>query len=133
MARPKKEINWDVVQRLAEQGNSGVAIAAKFEIQSDTFYKRFKDEFGCSFQDYHAGAQEVGKADLRAMLWAKTMNNKAPGNSQLLLFMARCVLGMKEPELTNLVAANQTEIDKDHEIMRLKFTIAQMEEHANKS
>lgn len=133
MGRPLKEINWDVVERLMEHGSSGIEIAGKFRIDPDTLYRRFKEEYGCSFQDYKGGVHEAGKADLRSMLWAKTINNKAPGNSTLLLFMARCVLGMKEPESTSLVAANQGEIDKDHVIMTLQHRISELEEHAHKS
>lgn len=127
MARPLKEINWDVVERLIESGCSGTEIAGKFRIQSDTFYRRFKEEYGCSFQDYHAPSQEAGLADLRSMIHAKALNNKAPGNSNLLIFLARCRLGMKEPEVVHNLAANQTQIDQSHLIMELQHKIAELE------
>ena len=130
MGRPVKEINWDVVDKLIEAGCSGIAIAAKFRIQSDTFYSRFKQEYGCSFQDYRANAQEVGIADLMMMLHAKAMNNKAPGNTNLLIFLAKTKLGMKEPETDNSTAPNQDKIDLENLVMRLQNKIAKLESDA---
>ena len=131
MARPPKEINWDIVEIYIQAGcQSGAALARKFDIQSDTFYRKFRDHYGCSFQDYRAGSNEAGDEDIRRMLHTKALNNAAPGNSTLLMFLARCRLGMKEPEVQQLVAANQDDIDKDHEIMQLKYRLAQMESNA---
>ena len=133
MARPLKEINWDVVEKLIETGCSGVAIAAKFRIQSDTFYRRFKDEYECNFQDYQVRSQEAGVADIMSMLHAKALNNKAPGNAQLLMFLARCRLGMKEPETTAGMAVNQSQLDQSHLIMQLQHKIAELEGNGNQS
>jgi len=127
MGRPLKEINWDVVDKLIEAGCNGVEIAAKFRVNSDTFYSRFKQQYGSTFQAYAVGAKEAGAADIRSMMHAKALNNNAPGNLTLLIFLARCRLGMKEPETAHLVAANQDNIDKDHENMQLKYRIAQLE------
>ncbi len=133
MARPQKEINWDIVEKYAQAGCSGVGIAGKFNIQSDTFYRRFKEQYGFSFQDYRDDAQETGKSDLMAMLHAKALNNKAPGNSHLLMFLAKTKLGMKEPEITNLFAPNQAILDQNHLIMQLQNRIAELEEKINES
>ncbi len=118
MARPLKEINWDVVDQCMESGCSGVEIAGKFRIQKQTFYERFKKEYGCSFQDYHTEAQEGGLADIRRMLHGKAINNQNPGNAHLLIFLARCRLGMKEPETVVNIAANQAQIDQSHIVMQ---------------
>lgn len=132
MARPKKEINWEVVERFIECGSSGTEIAAKFRIQKDTLYRRFKEEYGCGFQDYHIESQEAGLADLRAMIHAKALNNKAPGNSNLLIFLAKCRLGYREPEITHNLAPNQDQIDQSHYIMELEHKISVLESNGNK-
>lgn len=126
MGRPLKEINWDVVEKLIESGCSGVEIAGKFRIKSDTFYERFKREYGCSFQDYRVESQEAGLADLKSMIHAKALNNKAPGNSNLLIFLARCRLGMKEPENSTALAPNQIQLDQTHRIMQLENELEQL-------
>lgn len=131
MARPRKEINWEVVEKLIECGCPGTEIAAKFRIQSDTFYRRFKEEYECSFQDYRVDSQEAGLADLRSMIHAKAINNKAPGNSNLLIFLAKVKLGYKEPEITHNVAANQDQIDQSHRIMELEHQLAELRSYAN--
>ena len=133
MARPQKEINWDIVESYIQSGcKSGAALARKFDIQNDTFYRKFRDQYGCSFQDYHVASHEAGDEDIRRMLHAKALNNKAPGNSTLLMFLARCRLGMKEPETVHLLAANQTQIDESQLIMQLQHRITELEAGANK-
>jgi len=127
MARPLKEINWDVVDNLIEAGCNGIEIAGYFRIQKCTFYDRFEKEYGVSFQNYHSEPQEGGKAKLRSMLYAKALNNKAPGNADLLKFWAKCELGMKEPELTSFLANNQTQIDQSHTVMQQAHRITELE------
>lgn len=131
MARPHKDINWEVVEKLIECGCPGTEIAAKFRIQAATFYRRFEEEYKVSFQNYRTDSKEAGLADLRAMIHAKAINNKAPGNSNLLIFLGRCLLGYREPEVVHHVAANQTQIDQTHTIMRLQHEISQLKEGKN--
>ena len=127
MARPPKEINWDVVERCVEAGCNGVEIAAKFRVNSDTFYRRFQQEYGIYFQGYQVHTQEAGAADLRRMIHAKALDNKAPGNASVLMFLASRRLGMKEPETVHMLAANQEQIDQSHLIMQLQHRIAELE------
>ncbi len=126
MARPLKEINWDVVEKLIESGCTAKEIAGKFRVNEDTFYRRFKEEYNKSFQDYHITAREAGAADIRSMIQAKALNNSAPGNSNLLIFLARCRLGMREPEILQSLAANQQQIDQTHIIMQLEHEISEL-------
>lgn len=132
MARPFKEINWDVVEKLIECGCPGTEIAAKFRIQAATFYRRFEEEYKVSFQNYKTDSHEAGLADLRAMIHAKAINNKAPGNSNLLIFLAKCKLGYKEPEESRNLAPNQEQLDQSHLIMNLQHKISELESNANK-
>jgi hypothetical protein len=127
MARPQKEINWDVVDKLIEAGCSAREIAAKFHVNRDTFYNRFKDHHKCCFQDYHDKTAEAGLADIRSMLQAKAINNSAPGNTTLLIFLARCRLGMREPDIIQHIAPNQDKLDQSHLIMELQHKIAELE------
>lgn len=126
MARPFKEINWDVVEKLIENGSSGIEIAGKFKIDENTFYRRFQKQYDCRFTDYAGIGSQGGKADIRSMLYAKAINNKAPGNAQLLMFLARCDLGMREPEAVQSLATNQQQIDQTHRIMQLEHEIAEL-------
>ena len=135
MARPPKEINWEKVKQKMEAGcpASEIFSSRDHQISENTFYRRFKKEFGCSFGDYCGELAQCGKGDIRWMLHAKCLNNKAPGNITGLIFKAKCELGMREPELLNILAANQGHIDQTHEIMRLQHRIAELEANANQS
>lgn len=122
MARPKKEINWDIVEKRMEAGNSAIVICKKFNIDTDTFYRRFKEEYGCSFGDYTAIYRQCGKEDI-----AYTQHMKAlSGNVQMLIWLGKVDLGQKDPDPVPLKPPNQTEIDKDHIIMQLKYEIEKM-------
>jgi len=132
MGRSRREINWDVVEKLLESGCNGIEIASKFGMDDNTFYRRFKQEYGKNFADYKGQGQSKGLADLRAMLQAKALNNKAPGNSNLLIFLARTRLGMREPDPISHIAANQPQIDLSHYIMKLEHEIEELKANANK-
>ena len=135
MARPLKEINWEIVIRRMEAGCSAIEIYGDpaIDVDRDTFYRRFKEEFKCSFADYSAKAHSHGLGNLRSMLYAKALNNKAPGNAQILMFYARCELGMKESDIVPMDAPNQENIDKSHYIMQLEYKLSQLETNENKS
>lgn len=131
MVRPKKEINWEVVEKLMEAKASANEISGKFRINHDTFYKRFKEEYGVSYQDYHSDAEGAGIADLKLMQHAKALNNDAPGNANLLIWLGKVRWGQKEPDITSITPANQIDIDKDHRIMQLEHENAQLREKSS--
>ena len=78
MGRPKKEINWDIVEKRMEAGCSGIEIAATLRINDDTFYSRFKEQYGKSFQDYSGSFYSAGDANLRFTQFAKAMSGNIP-------------------------------------------------------
>ena len=135
MARPKKEINWELIKKKIEAGCSAKEIYNSYEhkMDDDTFYYRFKEEFGCGFQDYSGKQAQQGEGDLKYMLHAKAMQ----GNITALIFLARCRLGMKEPEISSLTAPLQDTINLQHENMILKHENQKLKElvlnSANKS
>jgi len=131
MARPKKEINWDVVEKLMEARATANEIAGKFRINHDTFYRRFKEEFEISYQDYQSMPQGAGIADLKLMQHAKALNNSAPGNANLLIWLGKVLWGQKEPDAVPEKPPNHDEIDKDHTIMQLKYELEKIRAAGN--
>lgn len=129
--RPPKEINWDLVERYIEVGCSGVEIAAKFRIQKQTFYERFKREYNKNFQDYHTDCDAGCKADIRLSLVAKAINNKSQGNATILIFLARTMLGMREPELISNDSPFEDSISLRHENMILRDEVRELREKMN--
>ena len=131
MARPLKEINWEAVQQYMESGCNGIEIAGKFGLCDDTFYIRFKKHFGKSFQDYSGKSYGAGKADLKRMLHAKALNNNAPGNTQMLIWLSKTQLGYREPDQIQTLATNQPQIDQRHRIMELEHALAEAKANVN--
>lgn len=125
MARPPKDINWETVRKKMEAGCTAKEIFSSHDtrMSPDTFYSRFKEEFGCSFSDYSDESNERGIGDLKLMAHAKAMQ----GNITTLIFLLKCRAGMREPELVHNIAANQTQIDQSHLIMELQHKIAELE------
>ena len=131
MARPPKEINWDLIKRKMEAGCTAKEIFNEHDTKMcpNVFYERFKEEFGCSFQDYRDCSSEMGKGDIKLMLHAKALN----GAINALLFLAERRCGMKVPEVVVAEANNQELIDLKHENMILKNRLTEVESNADKS
>lgn len=89
MARPEKEINWELVERRMEAGCNGIEISAALRITHDTFYIRFKKKYGKSFQDYHADFYSAGDANLKFTQYMKAIAGSVP----LLILLGRERLG----------------------------------------
>ncbi len=126
MGRPRKEINWEMVERYAQAGCSGIEIAASFGMQDDTFYRIFKEQYGESFQDYKGRANRHGEGELKLMQYAKALNNKAPGNIQMLMFLGKVRLKQDDAPIGKQDANNQSTIDIQHRNMELEAEIEQL-------
>lgn len=94
MARPKKEISWLRVEQMMESGASAKEIAGALAIDLDTFYSRFKEEFGKGFSDYSDSFRSGGYANLRHMQYVSALK----GNSSMLQYLGRIWLGQKTEE-----------------------------------
>jgi len=129
MARPLKPINWDIVKKKIEAGCTAKEIFNTYDCQvsEDTFYRRFQEEFGCSFADYETITSSNGMGDLKLTLHAKAMQ----GNITALIFLATRRIGMKEPESSTALSNAQTYIDQSHLIMQLQHRISELEANAN--
>lgn len=124
MGRPKKEINWELVEKRMEAGCNGIEIAATLRIQADTFYIRFKEQYGKSFQDYHGDFYSAGDSNLKYTQYMKALS----GNNTMLMLLGRERLGQgKEPEK---ISPYEDIISLRHENMILR---AQLENNIIKS
>ncbi len=94
MARPKKEIKWEIVEKKMEAGCSAKEICGAFYIDTDTFYRRFKEEYGKRFEDYAASFRSTGLGNLRFRQYMKALE----GNTQMLMFLGKVDLGQKEQQ-----------------------------------
>ncbi len=124
MARPEREIKWDVVLMRMQAGNTAAQIAQAHNINIDTFYDRFKKEFGCGFSDYSDPERTLGKGNIAYVQYTKALQ----GSTAMLSLLGEEWLGQGAPKPPT-VAANQPTIDYQHEIMQLQNEIANLRQN----
>ena len=129
MARPKKEINWSEVELRLEAGNSVKIIASCFNIDTDTFYIRFKEQYGCSFQDYPAkygNFRDKGKENIAAAQYKVAMK----GSNNMLIHLGREWLDQGKEEEVKKVP-HQESLSMLHRLMLIEAELAQTKEELN--
>jgi hypothetical protein len=92
MARPKKDIDFNMVDKLLAIQCTGEEIASVLNINYDTLEDRVKKLFKVSFSDYSKQKRAGGKASLRRMQWKKAEN----GDSTMLIWLGKQYLEQKE-------------------------------------
>lgn len=94
MSRPKKDINWNIVEKKMEAGCTAKEIAGGM-CDINTFYDRFKEHYGKSFGDYSDEFYSAGDANLKFTQYMKAL----AGNTNMLTLLGRERLGQgKEQE-----------------------------------
>lgn len=120
MGRQPKEINWDVVERQIEAGCSAKEIYGNL-CDSDTFYKRFKERYGCGFRDYSANGYEAGNGNIRFTQYLRAL----AGNTNLLILLGKERLGQgkdvgADPPRDDILSISHENMILKAEIDRLK-------------
>jgi AraC-like DNA-binding protein len=130
MARPLRDINWDLVLLRMQCGNTAKQICDAFEISDDTFYSRFKREFGVSFADYSCSvdSRELGKANIAFTQYAKALK----GDVQMLKLLGREWLGQGAEEVRK-ESPVQNLLDLQHMVMRQNNIIKELQEKLEKN
>jgi hypothetical protein len=127
MPRPKKEINWELVEKRMEAGCNGIEIAAVLRVDEDTFYRRFHEHYGKRFADSSGHYQSAGDSNIKFTQYMKALS----GNIPMLTFLGRVRLGQdKEVER---ISPFEDLLDIRHENMILKAENEKLKEmNANK-
>ena len=79
MARPPKPIDWNLVEAKVAAGCNGIEICQDFRLDDTTFYNRFKQEYGESFQDYSLRQQRVGEGNIKYVQYIKAIGLSRDG------------------------------------------------------
>lgn len=125
MARPEKEIRWNLVEKMMECGSSAREIAGSLHISMNTFYDRFKKEYKKSFCDYFDDFHYGGKGNLRTAQYMKAMN----GNVAMQMFLGREWLGQGKEEMQH--SPYQDTLDLSHENMILRAELQKLKTEKN--
>lgn len=102
MARPRKEIDYNLVEKLANIQCTQEEIASVLDITARTL---LKDE---KFKEIYEKGRENGKASLRRIQW-----RHAEKSASMAIFLGKQYLGQRD----NLEVTNQTEINKVSELL----------------
>ncbi len=124
MGRPKKEIDWKIVEKKIEAGCSAKEIAGSM-CNIDTFYDRFKEEYGKSFSDYSDDFYYEGDGNIRFTQYMKALS----GNINMLTLLGRERLGQGKEQEKN--SPFEDVLALRHENMILKAEIERIKELLN--
>ncbi len=122
MARAKREINWDVVERRMEAGCSGVEISSALRVDSDTFYRRFKEQYGKRFADCSADFYSAGDSNIKFTQYIKAVS----GNIPMLILLGRERLNQGKDQ--EKISPLEDLLTLRHENMILKAAIDMLKE-----
>lgn len=87
MGRPKINIDMDMVEKLSSEGCTVDEIAAYFNVNPSTLYRRKK------FKEHYDRGLEKCKMSVRRALYKKGVTN---GDTKALIFLAKNMLGMSD-------------------------------------
>src|SRR6476620_9414704 len=116
MARPPKEINWDIVEKKMEAGCSAKEIYTGI-CDKDTFYDRFKQKYGFGFSEYSADYYSKGDGLIKFTQYMKAIS----GNIPMLQLLGKERLGQgKEQEK---LPSNDEIRQLEHKNMLLEYEL----------
>ena len=130
MPTQKKEINWEFVEKRMEAGCNGIEIAACLRIDSDTFYRRFRQQYGKRFADSTADFYSAGDANIKFTQYMKALS----GNNNMLMLLGKERLGQgKEEEIKKSPFEDIIELRHENMMLKAKLAKEQDEIIANES
>lgn len=121
MARPKKDIDWELVERQMEAGLTAKQIAhGKIDITH--FYGRFKEEFGCDFANYANRSYESGDGKIKFTQYMKAISGKTKELEKL------CDVRLGQNSVKQETPPNDEFLAAKHENMMLKARLEKLEQ-----
>ena len=97
MARPKIEIDFDMVKKLCAIQCTGQEIADVLDVSYDTLERRVKEVHQISFADYIKKHSANGKMSLRRKQHEVAMN----GNTTMLVWLGKQYLGQTDKQIVD--------------------------------
>lgn len=116
VSKPRKPIDWNLVDKLLMAGCSSTEIAPHFDITDETLQERTVKEKGMGYSAYSATLRSKGESCLRAKQFEKALK----GDNTMMVWLGKNRLKQKDnPDQTINSAPNQTEIDFNNVIAHL--------------
>lgn len=99
VGRPKKELDWDQIDKLCQIQCTIPEIASFFDCSPDTLDRHSKELHGCNFADYFSQKRLGGRISLRRSQWLKATHDKNPA---LLIWLGKQYLDQSDKNEVNL-------------------------------
>lgn len=90
--RPRKEVDWDKVDKMCAIHCTGEEQASLLDMSYDTLERRCREEKGVSFAEYFKQKAADGKMSLRRKQFTTAMN----GNTSMLIWLGKNWLGQAD-------------------------------------
>lgn len=94
MARPRKEIDFEILDKLMGIQCSAEECGLYFEVSVDTIDRRLKEEYDIGFADYFKQKSGQGKISLRRKQYQVALS----GNVPMLIFLGKNYLGQSDKQ-----------------------------------
>ena len=94
MARPRKEIDWEVVRKLCAMQCTGEEIASFIDVDYDTLNATTKREHKMGFSDYFKKHSANGKISLRRKQYEVATSGSVP----MLIWLGKQYLDQKDKQ-----------------------------------
>jgi AraC-like DNA-binding protein len=92
IGRPKKELDWKVLDSILQFGATLIDCAEMCEMSDDSIQRRIKDEYGCTFTEY----RNRKMSRMRVKLLQKQYESAMAGNTALLIWLGKQHLGQSD-------------------------------------
>jgi len=94
MAAPRKEIDYDLLEKYCAIFCTAEEIAFLFDMSADTLDTRIKEKYECGFSEYYKKASSKGKMSLRRKQFEVALS----GNVAMLIFLGKNALGQSDKQ-----------------------------------
>ena len=95
--RPRKAIDWEVVDKLLRDGCNGVQVSSRIGVFPTTLYERVQETFGITFTAYMQEKSAIGES----LIYEKQMEKALNGDTTMLIFLGKVRNKQKEESHIN--------------------------------
>lgn len=128
MARLVKEIDWAVVEKRMEAGETAACICYRHGLCVETFYKHFRKKYGCGFGDYQNKMKQVGKSNIIFTQYMKALS----GNVKMLELLGREWCGQGKHEQNQSPFEDIIALRHENMILKSQLEKLQQDVYADK-
>jgi hypothetical protein len=110
VGRPKKEMNWEVLDSILQFGASLLDCSELCEMSEDSIQRKIKEKHEMTFSEY----RDKKMSRMRVKLLRKQYEGAMAGNTALLIWLGKQYLGQSDK--------NESKNDESHTI-QLKYSL----------